>query len=117
MNAQIKQLTPSASECSENTMQVVAQKIKGAAATIELAKQAPILCVFSMFAIGGLYFMERRDTHWIQMLERGDTTTAQRIEQCHAVQKESSEAMKAVAAALQHQAIAFKELSIRLEKH
>lgn len=84
-------------------------------ATVELVKQAPILIVFALFACGFLYFMERRDTHWMKMLERDDKVSALRIEQCHLVQSESSAALESFAEALQVHALAFKEVSIRLE--
>ena len=93
----------------------MAEGLKKGAATMELVKQAPILCIFGLFAVGFLYFMERRDEHWIRMLERDDLQANQRIEQCHLVQHESASAMKAVAAALQSQMLTFRELSIRIE--
>ncbi len=90
-------------------------EVKKHDATVELAKQAPLLVVFALFACGFLYFMERRDNHWMRMLERDDKVSALRIDQCHMVQSESSAALVSFAEALQVHALAFKEVSIRLE--
>ena len=84
-------------------------------ASVELSRQAPILIVFALFASGFLYFMERRDSHWMQMMERSDVTADLRIEQCHAVQIESAKAMESFSKALQVHALAFNKVSIRLE--
>jgi hypothetical protein len=95
----------------------VAEKVKTGAAAMELAKQAPVLMIFALFVIGVFYYQERRDQHWMKMLERDDKVSAMRIEECHRVQGESTQAIRAVASALQNQTLAFKEFSIRLENH
>lgn len=82
---------------------------------MRILEQAPLLSICLAFAMGILWFQERRDVMWAKMLERGEVVSKLRIEQCHAVQAESTEALKAVAEALTVHAVAFNEVSVRLE--
>jgi len=74
-----------------------------------LTKQAPTMVVFLLLVGLFLYYQEREKA-------RGDLIARNRVEVCHRVQEDSIEAIKKLTEAMQLQAIAFNELSVRLEK-
>lgn len=74
-----------------------------------LVKQAPTMTVFLVLVGLFLFYQERQAS-------REDLTAKTRIERCHQVQAESSEAIKKLTEAMQSQALAFKEMSLRLER-
>lgn len=82
------------------------QQIKDA--LTNLGKQTPSL--FAMLAVVSAFLVYQERTS-----AREDLVAKQRIEQCHQVQESSIEVIGQLTEAMQTQAIAFKELSIRLE--
>lgn len=111
----VKPLRESGNKPNRNMIKAVADKVKNGAAAMELAKQAPILTIFAVFSFGSLWFMERRDTMWGDILKRDEEARKEHLAQYHSIQEESNAALKAVAEALQSHAIAFNEVSIRLQ--
>lgn len=91
------------------------RKASNTAAAQKLAEQSPTLVLFIIMAGGFLYAQERRDKAWHELLSREDKVTEMRIEECHRVQIEASEAMKSVAEALNKQASAFDRLTYRFD--
>lgn len=105
-------------------IKLVTDGVKTGAASMRLAENAPTLSLVVILLFGVFYYMERRDSQWIKMLERGDEVQSMRIDECHRVQDASTlallavaEGMKEQAFASQSQSLAFKEFSIRLETH
>lgn len=103
-----------ASPRADTMISKVTDKAKDIATAMELAKQAPTLLIFAIFAIGTLWFMERRDAHWTSILERGDKVADLRIEQCHAVQIHSAEASESFSKALAEQSLSLRELTLAI---